>query len=74
MRVLLVALILPFAFVVGCTPKSEVDKCVEAWEESVRNVPNDTQKRFNYFGKDYTKAEQRVNVRLICMRAAGERQ
>ena len=47
------------AVLAGCTQKSEVDKCVHDWEESVKDRPED---------KD--KARSRFEVRLACMKYA----
>lgn len=41
----------------GCAQKSEVDKCVDAWEESVKSTP-DSEK----------KAEERFYIRMECMK------
>lgn len=47
----------------GCTQKSEIDKCMDDWEESVRDTPET---------KD--KAEKRVYVRGWCMRQMAPKQ
>ena len=58
----------------GCTQKSDVDKCVDAWDATVRDIPDDNQKRlYEYKGQyTYTKAEERHRQRLICMQVAGK--
>lgn len=45
-------------FLIGCSQKSEVDKCVDAWEASVDFIPDDLQ----------AKKNQRFEVRQECMR------
>lgn len=62
------------AVLTACTPKSDVDKCVDAWDATVRDIPDDNQKRlYESQGQYiYTKAEERHRQRLICMQVAGK--
>lgn len=53
---LLVALGL-LILLVGCSQKSDVDKCVEAWEAAVDFIPNDSE----------AKKKQLFEVRKECM-------
>ena len=41
----------------GCAQKSEADKCVDAWEESVKSTPESEK-----------KAEERFYIRTDCMK------
>lgn len=74
MKAAAIGLLAIAAVLTACTPKSDVDKCVEAWDEAVKDVPDDNQKRFNESDGQYTdtKAEERHRQRLICMRFAGK--
>jgi hypothetical protein len=47
----------------GCTPKSEIDKCMDDWEEVVKDRPE---------GKE--KAEMRIDARGWCMRQMAPKQ
>jgi hypothetical protein len=59
MRAATLGLLAIAAVLAGCSQKSEVDKCVDDWEESVRDTPE---------GKD--KADMRFQIRLACMKYA----
>jgi len=45
----------------GCTQKSDVDKCVEAWDATVTDMP-----------ENKVKAEMRLNARGWCMRQTAQ--
>jgi hypothetical protein len=47
----------------GCTQKSEIDKCMDDWEKSVNDTPED---------KD--KARRRLQMRGWCMRQMAPKQ
>jgi|LauGreDrversion4_2_1035121.scaffolds.fasta_scaffold1071270_2 hypothetical protein len=52
----------------GCA--SEVDKCVAAWEEAVKHVPDDGVTRFDQGTRKLTKSNARFEIRKQCMEAA----
>jgi hypothetical protein len=56
----------------GCA--SDVDKCVAAWEDANKNVPDDALPRYgrNQFSTtaELTKSEVRFAIRKECMEAA----
>ena len=55
----------------GCA--SDVDKCVAAWEEAHKNVPDDDSLQFRRqgYGKNtLTKSQARFAIRKECMEAA----
>jgi hypothetical protein len=59
----------------GCAQKSEVDKCVDAWEATVKGIPEDVAiPLFDRDGKQKwtLKSTTRYEQRLLCMRAAGK--
>jgi hypothetical protein len=58
----------------GCA--SEVDKCVDAWEDAFSSIPDDDVARFcegacsTYNEPKMTKAAARANTRMKCLRAS----
>jgi len=60
------ALLIPLA---GCSQKSDVDKCVETWEATVKDIPDDDQKRVGFYEGELAVPS---NKRLVCMQAAGK--
>lgn len=47
--------------VAGCTQKGDVDKCVEAWEATVEDIPDSEAKKNQLF-----------EIRKECMQLAGK--
>lgn len=59
----------------GCAKTSEVDKCVEAWEATVKAIPDDVAVPLvdrNGTQKWTTKSTMRYDQRLLCLKAAGK--
>lgn len=74
-----IGIIFLVALTIGCSPKSEIDKCVEAWEESVADIKDDGVQSMCQKDSDgkcsgdrrFTKKEARFATRQQCLRAAG---
>jgi hypothetical protein len=72
MRAATLGLLAIAAVLAGCA--SEVDKCMAAWEDANKNVPDDALPRYGRYSSstkaEFTKAQQRFMVRVQCMEAA----